>query len=253
MSKCSTIFNHLVARIDETGKVSSLKSGSEEEVNNQSQNRVPYWMVFLFSFGLVSVIQVSFTSAATIRKNILCIHAVAMKLADIKKLKVPDLRSKLKELGLDSGGLKAELVVRLWSFHEARPDAEVGETAEINPQDGTLANKVEVEVEAEAVNLAAEFPPPPPPESCSVAGVTPRCDAVPTKELTDTATQTEMDSSPPTAQQNPEFISTSELVHQPQDGDAEMEQSGAAGGPDVEDRGRGRAFYEFKEEIRYKR
>lgn len=170
-----------------------------------------------------------------------------MKLADIKKLKVPDLRSKLRELGLDSGGLKAELVVRLWSFHEARPDAEVGETTEINPQDDTSANKFET------VNLEAESPPPPPPESCAVAGVTPRCEVVPTKEFTDTATQTETDSSPTTAQQNPEFISTSGPVHQPQGGDAEMEQSGAAGGPDVEEGGRGRAFYEFKEEIRYKR
>lgn len=187
----------------------------------------------------------SFTSVATIHQKILYIHAVAMKLADIKKLKVPDLRSKLRELGLDSGGLKAELVVRLWSFHEARPDAEVRETTEINPQDDTSANKFET------VNFEAESPPPS--ESCSVAGVTPRCDVMPTKEFTDTATQTETDSSPTTAQQNDEFISTSVLVHQPQDGDAEIEQSGAAGGPDVEERGRGRAFYEFKEEIRYKR
>lgn len=188
----------------------------------------------------------NFTPAPTVQKEIFYIHVVAMKLADIKKLKVPDLRSKLRELGLDSGGLKAELVGRLWSFHEARTDAEVEETTEINPQDDTSANKMET------INLRAASTPPPP-ESCSVAGVTPRCDVVPTKEFTDTATQTEIDSSPPTAQQINGIISTRALVHQPQDGDAEMEHGGAAGGPDVEERGRGRAFYEFKEEIRYKR
>lgn len=169
-----------------------------------------------------------------------------MKLVDIKKLKVPDLRSKLRELGLDSAGLKAELVGRLWSFHEARTDAEVEETIEINPQDDTSAN------EMETINLRAASAPPKPPQSCS-AGVTPRCDLVPTKEFTDTATQTETDSSPSIAQQNSEIISTRELVHQPQDGDAEMEHGGAAGDLDVEERGRGRAFYEFKQEIRYKR
>lgn len=169
------------------------------------------------------------------------IHAVTMKLVDIKKLKVSDLRSKLRGLGLESGGLKAELVGRLWSFHEARTDAEVNETREINPQDDISANKMET---ASA--------PPTPPESCSVAGVPPRCDVVPTKVFTDTATQTETDSSPPTAQQDHGMISE-RVVHQPQDGDAEMEQGGAARGPGVEERGRGRAFYEFKEEIRYKR
>lgn len=186
-----------------------------------------------------------FTPCPTIQKEALCIHAVTMKLADIKKLKVPDLRSKLRELGLDPGGLKAELVGRLWSFHEAITDGKVEETSEINPQDDTLPNNMET------VNLRALSAPPAPtpPES---AGVTPRCDVVPTKEFTDTATQTETDSSPPTAHLNHGTIST-RVVHQPQDGDAEMDQGGAAAGPDVEERGRGKAFYEFKEEIRYKR
>lgn len=188
-----------------------------------------------------------FSPAPAIQKRILYIHAVTMKLVDIKKLKVPDLRSKLRELGLDPGGLKAELVGRLWSFHEARTDAEVEETTNINPQYDTSPNKMET------VDLRAASTPPTPPESYSVAGVTPPCDVVPTKEFTDTATQTETDSSASTAQQNPEIISTCVLVHQPQDGDAELEQGGAAGDPGVEERVRGRAFYEFKEEIRYKR
>jgi hypothetical protein len=37
----------------------------------------------------------------------------------IEKMKVPELRSKLKELGLDSKGLKAELIQRINAHHEA--------------------------------------------------------------------------------------------------------------------------------------
>ncbi|XP_062381451.1 heterogeneous nuclear ribonucleoprotein U-like protein 2 [Sardina pilchardus] len=43
---------------------------------------------------------------------------VDMKLTDLKKLKVVELRVKLKERGLDSKGLKADLVARLWSALE---------------------------------------------------------------------------------------------------------------------------------------
>uniref|UniRef100_A0A3Q3J7F9 SAP domain-containing protein n=1 Tax=Monopterus albus TaxID=43700 RepID=A0A3Q3J7F9_MONAL len=39
-------------------------------------------------------------------------------LTDIKKLKVAELRLRLKEAGLDTRGLKAELVDRLWSALE---------------------------------------------------------------------------------------------------------------------------------------
>lgn len=56
MSKCSTASNRRVAQIAETRKASSLQGGSEEEAKNQSQNRAPYWIVFLFSLALVSVI-----------------------------------------------------------------------------------------------------------------------------------------------------------------------------------------------------
>ena len=37
----------------------------------------------------------------------------------IEKMKVPELKTKLKELGLDSKGLKAELIQRINSHHEA--------------------------------------------------------------------------------------------------------------------------------------
>ena len=42
-----------------------------------------------------------------------------MKLSEIKKCKVPELRAKLKGLGLDPKGLKTELIGRLWSALEA--------------------------------------------------------------------------------------------------------------------------------------
>uniref|UniRef100_A0A8D3B465 Uncharacterized protein n=1 Tax=Scophthalmus maximus TaxID=52904 RepID=A0A8D3B465_SCOMX len=44
-----------------------------------------------------------------------------MKLTDMKKLKVAELRSRLREAGLDSRGLKAELVDRLWAAAERGP------------------------------------------------------------------------------------------------------------------------------------
>lgn len=168
-----------------------------------------------------------------------------MKLVDIKKLKVPDLRSKLRELGLDSAGLKAELVGRLWSFHETRTDAQVEEASEITGQNDTPANQTETE------NPRAASPSltPTAAECCPVAGVPPHCDVVPTVKCADAATQTETDSSPQTAQLISEVMSKRVLEqHQQQDGSAEAEPSGAAN-----QKGRGRAFYEFKEEIRYKR
>lgn len=51
---------------------------------------------------------------------------VVMKLADVKKLKVVELRVKLKERGLDTKGLKAELVARLWSAVEQSADQAPG-------------------------------------------------------------------------------------------------------------------------------
>ncbi|XP_072524375.1 heterogeneous nuclear ribonucleoprotein U-like protein 2 [Salminus brasiliensis] len=50
-----------------------------------------------------------------------------MSLEDVKKLKVVELRAKLRERGLDSKGLKAELVARLISAIEAVEDTNTGE------------------------------------------------------------------------------------------------------------------------------
>lgn len=47
-----------------------------------------------------------------------------MKLTDVKKLKVVELRVKLNERGLDTKGLKAELVARLWSALDHQSIAE---------------------------------------------------------------------------------------------------------------------------------
>lgn len=54
-----------------------------------------------------------------------------MKLSDIKKLKVAELRSRLTQAGLDSRGLKVELVERLWSFL----DNNGGQRGNIDEQD----------------------------------------------------------------------------------------------------------------------
>lgn len=62
-----------------------------------------------------------------------------MLLAEVKRLKVAELRAMLTARGLDSRGLKAELVVRLISAIEAGVEpitsgAEGGETTSIEPQ-----------------------------------------------------------------------------------------------------------------------
>eukprot|EP00066_Takifugu_rubripes_P019532 XP_011608798.1 PREDICTED: heterogeneous nuclear ribonucleoprotein U-like protein 2 isoform X2 [Takifugu rubripes] len=141
-----------------------------------------------------------------------------MKLDDIKKLKVPELRSKLKELGLDAKGLKAELATRLWSA------SETADTLEPRKEEtGASARKD-------------------------------RC-----KELADSATQTETHPDLCAAQEASELIPACVPQHQVGGGEVDMQQGGEedceessrAQPPDV--RGRGRAFYEFKEEIRYKR
>lgn len=156
-----------------------------------------------------------------------------MKLTDIKRLKVAEIRSRLTELGLDNKGLKAELIGRLWSALEA---TQIG-------QDGK-----ETDEELQNVTPAALH---------AEAGVTARCkvDRAVT-ELKDSATQTESDPGVvPTPQPEPELVSASVPGSRAGEGDAEMQQ-GEAGHRrtlSAEERGRGRAFYEFKEEIRYKR
>lgn len=171
-----------------------------------------------------------------------------MKLDDIKKLKVPELRSKLKELGLDAKGLKAELATRLWSASEARTCGDVEETLK---QNDTVVNDC-----ISMIQTADTLEPPPEPreEETGASARKDRC-----KELADSATQTETDPDLCAVQKPSELIPACVPQHQAGGGEVGMQQgdekdceaSSRAEPSDV--RGRGRAFYEFKEEIRYKR
>lgn len=145
-----------------------------------------------------------------------------MKLTDIKKLKVMELRSRLTELGLDPRGLKAELVDRLWSASQERQSSEILEDKTKHINERALTPSVpEQTVE-------------PPPVS---HGVTARCEVDPVRQYINTSTQTEPE--PPAVQ--PELVCQAE-------GDLRPTESIT-----LENVSRGRAFYEFKEEIRYKR
>ncbi|KAM8733380.1 heterogeneous nuclear ribonucleoprotein U-like protein 2 isoform 1-T1 [Acanthopagrus schlegelii] len=176
-----------------------------------------------------------------------------MKLTDIKKLKVAELRSKLQELGLDNKGLKAELVGRLWSACEARQTGENG-VEEIKIQHVPSPTPSEP---TETVDVRAPSSSPP-----TEAGVPARCEVDwPAREFTDSATQTETDAGLTPPQPGSEFTSGCVSVYQEEEeveqeqGEVEMQQ-GDAEDPGEDRRaelGRGRAFYEFKEEIRYKR
>ena len=154
-----------------------------------------------------------------------------MKLTDIKRLKVAELRSRLTELGLDNKGLKAELIGRLWSALEATQSGHDGKETEKEPQNDTPA----------ALHAGA--------------GVTAPCEvdhAV--TELRDSATQTETNSGVvSTPQPEPELVSAPVPGSQAGEGDAEMQQGEASHRKALSAEERGRAFYEFKEEIRYKR
>ncbi|KAM9849679.1 heterogeneous nuclear ribonucleoprotein U-like protein 2 [Aulostomus maculatus] len=151
-----------------------------------------------------------------------------MKLADIKKLKVAELRSRLKEVGLDTGGLKGELVGRLWSVLESGQFLKEGTDEETHvPLAETL------EVWASSATSSS-------PATC----VTAPCEVDRrTREYSDSATQTEDDGSLQTLQ--PGSVSGCVRVCQ-----VEGIEFAAAHHPGED---RGRAFYEFKEEIRYKR
>ncbi|TNM99183.1 hypothetical protein fugu_013747 [Takifugu bimaculatus] len=171
-----------------------------------------------------------------------------MKLDDIKKLKVPELRSKLKELGLDAKGLKAELATRLWSASEART---CGDFEEKLKQNDTMVNDgISMIQTADTLEPPAE----PQKEETGASARKDRC-----KELADSATQTETHPDLCAAQEASELIPACVPQHQvggeevdmQQGGEEDCEESSRAQPPDV--RGRGRAFYEFKEEIRYKR
>ncbi|GLD70311.1 heterogeneous nuclear ribonucleoprotein U-like protein 2 [Lates japonicus] len=159
-----------------------------------------------------------------------------MKLTDIKKLKVAELRSRLKEVGLDSRGLKAELVDRLWAALERGHSGKDEETEVKLQHDSAPTETVEV--------LAPSSSPP------TDGGVTAPCSPDSTREYTDTGTQTETDVT--TLQHGSEVVSESVREHQAEGGevDGPGKDSRAVSS---EEMGRGRAFYEFKEEIRYKR
>ncbi|XP_017263558.1 heterogeneous nuclear ribonucleoprotein U-like protein 2 [Kryptolebias marmoratus] len=152
-----------------------------------------------------------------------------MKLTDIKKLKVAELRSRLAELGLDPRGLKAELVDRLWSASQAGQSSESSE---------------------EKTKQVDESPPERTVAPSSESRVTARCDVDPVRQYTNSSTQTEPEPEPgPSAEQpGSECVLESEPVCQAEEGGPGHTESYM-----LENISRGRAFYEFKEEIRYKR
>ncbi|XP_037317760.2 heterogeneous nuclear ribonucleoprotein U-like protein 2 [Pungitius pungitius] len=154
-----------------------------------------------------------------------------MKLAEIKKLKVAELRSRLKELGLDNKGLKAELLGRLWSALETQQCGSNGSPTPTSPEESTDRHD----------------PSSCPPGGAAAAAVAEQREPDNSREYADSATQTEGDSGPP-SRRGPESGSGSEC------GPGNQAQGWGAGRPvSSEEMGRGRAFYEFKEEMRYKR
>lgn len=172
-----------------------------------------------------------------------------MKLDDIKKLKVPELRFKLKELGLEAKGLKAELVTRLWSASEAGKCKDVEENLEQNDtvvSDGILVIQT---IPTDTLEPSAA-----PLEKAGPSGKIDCC-----KEFTESATQTDTVTDLSAAQKLSQLIPA--CISESQAGQREVDiQQGngedckePSGAQPSEERGRGRAFYEFKEEIRYKR
>ncbi|KAM3612156.1 uncharacterized protein V6R79_003723 [Siganus canaliculatus] len=167
-----------------------------------------------------------------------------MKLPDIKKLKVAELRSRLKELGLDNKGLKAELMGRLWSALEAketRPDGD--EEPQIKHDiPPSLYGPTETPGDMDAQSS-------PPGEG---AGVTARCEVVlSSREFTESATQTDSDLPPPEhrTEATPGWVPERQEALE----EEAVDPGDDRGAQTSEELGRGRSFYEFKEEIRYKR
>ncbi|XP_029918595.1 heterogeneous nuclear ribonucleoprotein U-like protein 2 [Myripristis murdjan] len=232
-----------------------------------------------------------------------------MKLTEVKKLKVPELRVRLKSLGLDSKGLKAELVDRLWSALEAGPTTQ---TSQSGQGDGES-------VSDDGEEVTAQYGSPPghsAPTEMSAASpadqsASPPCaDAAPRspvcgRKYSDSGTQTEPDTEPvllpdpplvtrclsaekqgsqeacrgmkrrgeqtvqehhdateaPVSASGSKAQSGSRHSPVPQAGEGESaREHGEGEGKDAdrrvlsaEEMVRGRAFYEFKEEVRYKR
>ncbi|XP_034454409.1 LOW QUALITY PROTEIN: heterogeneous nuclear ribonucleoprotein U-like protein 2 [Hippoglossus hippoglossus] len=168
-----------------------------------------------------------------------------MKLTEIKKLKVAELRSRLREVGLDSGGLKAELVVRLWSALDSGLSGRGEETRVELQHDDSPTPAAPTDTE----EVPAPSSSPPAAEAC----ITAPCCPDSTREFTDSGTQTEPESGATAPQHGSEFVSESVRGNQAELG-GEVEAPGEERrDPSSEETNRGRAFYEFKEEIRYKR
>ncbi|XP_015234790.1 PREDICTED: heterogeneous nuclear ribonucleoprotein U-like protein 2 [Cyprinodon variegatus] len=158
-----------------------------------------------------------------------------MKLADIKKLKVAELRSKLTELGLDCRGLKADLVDRLWHASQS------GQTPEQEKPPDDNSSTPSGPTEPAEVLVSQSESSSPPELDCAAAP----CEVDRGREFTNTATQTEPEPGPLAAVPPGSGAETVCRVNE--------KQLGLSGGSASEETDRGRAFYEFKEEIRYKR
>ncbi|KAM9795679.1 heterogeneous nuclear ribonucleoprotein U-like protein 2 [Neosynchiropus ocellatus] len=159
-----------------------------------------------------------------------------MKLADIKKLKVSELRTRLQLKGLDSKGLKTELVGRLWSALESGLTDEYLEDDVSKVQNNDEESKVQNDDEEFLVSTA----------QLSASTTTAPSGLERSREYSDTGTQTDSVVYPsPTP--NSESLPGSECST------TEGEPVRPQGDRDHHKEGRGRAFYEFKEEIRYKR
>ncbi|XP_061581538.1 heterogeneous nuclear ribonucleoprotein U-like protein 2 isoform X2 [Cololabis saira] len=162
-----------------------------------------------------------------------------MKLTDLRKLKVAELRCRLTELGLDSRGLKAELVDKLWTAAQTEQHS-----PQHSPQHGGEKTRIPdpssptPSLQLEAAELRSASPSPPP-----GAGAAAPWEADRTRDYMDSATQTEPEPEPgPPAQGEDESVYSL------------LQEGGSSPADDpAEDTRRGRAFYEFKEEIRYKR
>ncbi|XP_071362938.1 heterogeneous nuclear ribonucleoprotein U-like protein 2 [Trachinotus anak] len=168
-----------------------------------------------------------------------------MKLADLRRLRVAELRARLRGVGLDSRGLKAELVDRLWSAVERGQGGRDGDTPETPETPGTPGTPGTQQHGSSPTPETAEGSAPsasPPAEE----RITPPWSLNSTGEFTDSGTQTEPEAAVTAPQHGLESVSGPESGHQAGGG-------GEDGALSSEETGRGRAFYEFKEEIRYKR
>nr|XP_019959897.1 PREDICTED: heterogeneous nuclear ribonucleoprotein U-like protein 2 [Paralichthys olivaceus] len=167
-----------------------------------------------------------------------------MKLTEIKKLKVAELRSRLREVGLDGRGLKAELVVRLWSALDSGLSPR-GEETLVKPQHDDSPTPA---APTDAAEVPAPSSSPPAAEAC----ITAPCCPDSTREFTDSGTQTEPEAGVAAPQHGSEFVSEPARRNQAEGGEVEGPGEERRD-PSSEETNRGRAFYEFKEEIRYKR